>query len=93
MIFNVVVHRNSIMFPTIGNYLVDTSSGEIAATFALSVAKRDFPEEEGLHVVRCSVVDGDFIGSPPNTASSRLVSTSRKSARKSGGKSKVSQPA
>lgn len=34
-----------------------------------------------------------FIGKPPNTASSRLVSTSRKSARKSGSKSKVSQPA
>ena len=61
MIFKVVVHRDSVLFPTIGNYLVDSSSGEIASGFALSRAEKDYPEEK-LHVVSCAVVDGDFIG-------------------------------
>lgn len=61
MIFKVVVHRDSVLFPTIGNYLVDSSSGEIASAFALARAKKDYPEEK-LHVVSCAVIDGDFIG-------------------------------
>lgn len=62
MIFKVIVHRESVLFPTIGNYLVESSSGEIAGGFALARAKKDYPEESGLHVFSCAVVDGDFIG-------------------------------
>ena len=62
MIFKVLVHSNAILFPTIGEYLVESASAEIAATFALSVAKRNFPDEDGLHVVRSAVVEGEFIG-------------------------------
>lgn len=93
MIFKVVVHRNSIMFPTIGEYLVESTSAEIAATFALSVAKCDYPDEGGLHVVSCLVVAGDFIGRAAQHRVQRTPSKRGDSARSRDRKSKVSSPA
>lgn len=89
MIYKVIVHRDSVLFPTIGEYLVDSSSGEVAATFALSVAKRDYPEEKSLHVRSCAVVNGDFIGKATQQNMHPTTGTRRQNGKSKSGKLSV----
>lgn len=84
MIFKVVVHRDSVIFPTIGEYLVESSSGNLAADFALSVAKKNYPEEKNLFVRSFTVVDGEFIGKATQQNVQRTLR------HKAAGKSKLS---
>ena len=63
MIYEVKVHRNTVLFPLVGHYLVDASSGELAANYALAKARKDYASEGKLHVTSVRELDGQFIGS------------------------------
>lgn len=67
MLFRVNIHRKSVLFPSLENYIVESQSGEVAATFALKKAKAEFPKERGHFVAVVQPIEGKFIGKAKTT--------------------------
>jgi len=62
MIYEVKIHRDTILFQLVAHYLVCASSGEKAAKFALDKAIKDYPEEKRLRVCSVHEMEGTFVG-------------------------------